>query len=42
MSEPQVVRLYRTFNTGNEAFRAESARVATERAARPGAEEVRS
>lgn len=27
--EPEVVRLYRTFNTGAEAFRAESARVAT-------------
>jgi sulfhydrogenase subunit delta len=29
LSGPEVVRLYRTFNTGAEAFRAESARVAT-------------
>jgi len=33
MREPEVVRLYRTFNTGAEAFRAESARVATHPAA---------
>ena len=33
MSEPQVVRLYRTFNAGAEAFRSESERVASERVA---------
>jgi sulfhydrogenase subunit delta len=41
MSEPQVVRLYRTFNTGAEAFRAESQRVASASAAStPTVEEV--
>jgi hypothetical protein len=30
MPKPAAVRLYRTFNTGAEPFRAESARLATE------------
>ncbi|MGA8045156.1 MAG: hypothetical protein WCA30_02715 [Dermatophilaceae bacterium] len=45
VSEPQVIRLYRTFNTGAEAFRSESERVESERvesqrAASGSAEEV--
>lgn len=45
VSEPQLIRLYRTFNTGAEAFRSESERVASERVeservARGSAEEV--
>lgn len=40
MTEPEVVRIYRTFNTGSEAFRAESARVATERTGGRASEEV--
>ena len=40
MSEPEVVRIYRTFNTGSEAFRAESARVARDPVTEQAVQEV--